>query len=133
MKKMWEFKTKNFVVTWHIEKEPVDTNYMEPSLAHECETKVRSGEWKCFTSRIQVVHRVTGEVLGEDWLGNSIYASPAEFRDHIGMNGGGYGSYFSQMVREALQQARTAYPVVLKRMRKDVAAKQAAVACTLRR
>lgn len=105
MRRMWKFATRNFRIEWLIEREPVDTSYMDPALAQECRTKVRSGEWKCFSSCIRVVHKRTGEVLAEEWLGNSIYANPAEFRDHIGSNGQ-WGSYFTNMVRRAVADAR---------------------------
>lgn len=132
MKTKWKFSTKNFMVTWATEKEQVDTADMDPSLAAECRSKVNSGEWTCFNSRVQVTHRATGVVLGEAWLGNSIYADSTEFRDHFGIADTECGSYFSQMVRESLAEARKAYPKLLVTLRKEVKLKNAALSCTLR-
>lgn len=69
---------------------------------------------------LSVTHRATKIKLGEAVLGGSIYEKPAEFRDHFGMNGKGHGSYFSQMVREAIAEARKRLPVVMQRLRDDI-------------
>jgi hypothetical protein len=107
MKKMWEFKTKNFTVQWHIEPDSdCDTSFDETG---ETQEKIDSGEWECFSSRIRVIHNGTRTTLGEDWLGGSIYEDPEKFRDHIGAQGK-HGSYFRQMVRSAISEAREAWP-----------------------
>lgn len=111
-KLMWSFRTKNFTVNWFIEDDVLDTSYMEKSQARQCQRNVASGKWECFQSEIQVVHNGTGVCLGESYLGNSIYADPADFRDHFGMRQKGHGSYFSDMVREALGQARERFPTL---------------------
>lgn len=50
--------------------------------------KVNSGEWGVYLFRVAVTHKETGLQLGTDYLGNSIYADPAEFsREHIGARG----------------------------------------------
>lgn len=112
MKTMWKFKTRNFTVIWDIEREPFDPCYMDAALIAECRKNIRTGAWKCFASTISVVENSTGAELGAAHLGNSIYANPAEFRDHIGMNARGHGSYFSQMVREAIAEARATFPAM---------------------
>ncbi len=119
-KKMWSFKTPQFIITWEIEKDPLDTSYMDASLAKECRQNVKSGKWKCFTSEISVTHRATKIKLGEAFLGGSIYENPADFRDHFGMNSKGHGSYFSQMVREAVEEARKRLPAVMQKLRDDI-------------
>jgi hypothetical protein len=113
MKKMWQFKTKNFTIQWHIEADSYcDTSFDETG---EIQEKINSGEWECFTSRMRVIHNTTGATLGEDYLGGSIYADPAEFRDHIGAQGK-YGSYFRDMVSTAISEARVAWPEMQKGM-----------------
>ena len=126
-KVMWRFKTKHFTVEWLIEKDPLDTSYMDRSLAQECREKVRSGEWKCFSSEIRVILNHSKLALGEAFLGNSIYAKPAEFRDHFGMNRKGHGSYFSQMVREAVSEARVRFARLQQESKQDVLRKQRAL------
>lgn len=132
MKKMWSFKTAHFRVEWLVERDALNTDYMDPDLANECRTKVRSGEWKCFTSTIRVVHLATKNVLSESYLGNSIYADPSEFRDHFGMNGKGYGSYFSDMVREAIADARKAFPAFQKEANAEIKRQMRALNCAIK-
>lgn len=99
---MWTFKTKRFTVKWEITPDDdCDTSFDDTG---ETADKIASGEWQCFVSRVSV--ELDGRVIGEDWLSGSIYANPADFRDHIGMNARGHGSYFSDMVREAVREAR---------------------------
>lgn len=103
MKKMWEFKTKNFTVQWHIEPDSgCDMSWDETG---EIQEKINSGEYECFISRMRVIHNGTGLTLGEDYLGGSIYANPADFRDHIGAQAK-HGSYFRDMVHSAISDAR---------------------------
>lgn len=106
MKRMWTFNTRHFQVAWDIEDDELCTRYMEKDLAAQCKRLVARGTWKCFSSRISVTHCGTGVVLSEVYLGGSIYGRPAEFRDHFGMKAKGHGSYFSDMVREAVAEAR---------------------------
>lgn len=120
MKTMWKFKTKHFTVQWRIEKDTLYTDGMDRDTAKECRDMVRSGKWKCFASEISVVHTASGAVLGEAFLGGSIYENPEEFRDHFGMNQKGYGSYFSQMVREAIEEARVNFAKMQRRVEDDM-------------
>ncbi|MCZ2113534.1 MAG: hypothetical protein LC131_06835 [Anaerolineae bacterium] len=131
-KVMWKFKTKNFTVIWKIQPDVLDTRYMENDLANECSKKVRSGEWKCFMSEIQVIENSSKVALGEAFLGGSIYANPADFRDHFGMNKKGHGSYFSDMVREAIREARIAFPEHKARIKREIQTKQKLLSVMLR-
>lgn len=121
MRTMWKFQTKHFVVKWQIEREAFDASYMDKNLVKECRAKIRSGEWKCFASKISITHKQSGTELAAEYLGNSIYANPADFRDHFGMTGMGYGSYFSDMVHAAITAARDEYPRMRERAQKQVA------------
>ena len=107
---MWTFETRNFRVVWTITPcYDIDLSWDDTGEAAE---KITNGEWDAFDSQIRVYHRPTGLELGAAYLGQSIYANPAEFRDHIGIkaksrqDGCNYGSYFSGMVREAVAEAR---------------------------
>jgi hypothetical protein len=46
-------------------------------------------------------------MVASEYLGNSVYANPADFRDHVGIKAThpGCGSYFADMVREVIQHA----------------------------
>jgi len=102
---IWEFKTLNFTIRMTAEDEfDVDLSWDESGEAAE---KIASGEWSVFCAKCAVLFE--GVEIGTDYLGNCIYADPKEFRDHIGMNAGGYGSYFSDMVRGAIRDARGAW------------------------
>ncbi len=121
MKTMWKFQTKHFVVKWQIERESFDASYMDEGLAQECRAKIKSGEWKCFNSKISVTHKQSGVELSAEYLGNSVYANPAEFRDHFGMKSKGHGSYFADMVHDAIDSARKEYPRMRERTLKQAA------------
>jgi hypothetical protein len=72
----------------------------------ETQEKVNSGEWSCVEFRVRVIHKKTGLVLGEDHCGNSIYANPADFaKEHIGA-AGRWGSYFRDLISDAIAEAR---------------------------
>lgn len=123
--KLWSFETKNFRVMCNTFDEPFRAPYMDADLADECRAKTKSGEWKCFTVEVTVLHKPTGAMLANEYLGQCIHANRKEFRDHVGINeksrrdGRAYGSYFSQMVREACSAAR----IELKELRTEEIAK----------
>lgn len=111
---IWTRRTRNFTIdlAWEYEPDP-DLSFDDTG---ETAAKVDSGEWTCCAFRV-TVHGPTGELLGADYLGNSIYAAPAEFIDHRACGrenrrlaaagqAGRCGSYFSDMVHEACTQAR---------------------------
>lgn len=132
MKQMWKFNTAHFSVIWLTEPDVLNTDYMDPDVARECRQKVRSGEWKCFSSVVRVVHRATKAVLAEAYLGNSIYADPREFRDHLGCRNKGYGSYFSDMVREAILETRKSFPAFQTRATIVIRQQQKALNCSIK-
>lgn len=116
METMWTFSTKNFTVTWSIY--PCD--YLDLSWDETGETAaaIESGKFFAFDSVVSVSFQ--GVIIGQDHLGQSIYENPEDFRDHFGMNQGNWGSYFSDMVREAVREAR-AYLKNIPPMRETVA------------
>lgn len=98
---MWKFHTKNFSISWQIAPcEDLDLSWADTET---CE-KIEAGIYTAFDSRMVVYCH--GEEVGCDYLGQSIYEHPAEFRDHIGARGK-YGSYFTDMVHQAVTEART--------------------------
>jgi len=130
-KKMWSFRTQNFTVIWEIEEDVLDTAYMDEALAEECRENVRRGMWECFMSTVKVIENSTKLALGEAYLGGSIYANPAEFRDHFGMNRKGHGSYFSDMVRKAIADARKAWPAFKTQVEREIHSRQKMLAVNL--
>lgn len=107
---IWSFKTKRFTVTldWEWEEDP-DLSWDETG---EVIAKLQSGEWGNYTFRLRVL--LDGREIACDYLENSIYADPMEFyREHIGLgakrraDGKNYGDYFSDMVRQAIGEARS--------------------------
>jgi len=106
--KVWEFKTARFAVKLECAEEILpDLSWDETG---EIQEKINSGELYNFTFRVCVY--LDGARIGSDYLGNSIYANPADFRDHIGLakksreDGRDYGSYFRDMAQTAIEQAR---------------------------
>lgn len=99
---MWSFKTARFVVSWEVTPDPdCDLSFDDTGEVRE---NIESGLWECFGSRVRVT--LDGVTIGQDDLWGSIYEHPKDFRDHFGMNTKGHGSYFSDMVREAVGHAR---------------------------
>lgn len=102
----WKFQTKNFLVEWLTDDEPLDTRGVTPAQARSWKAKVDSGKWQCFASTFRVTFLPTHTVLAEEYLGGSIYANPQDFRDHFFMTKKGHGSYFRQKVEDAIRSAR---------------------------
>jgi len=96
------FATKRFVVKLQWEPEQfAELSWMD-AADHR---KIESGEWINCTFRVAVF--LDGARIVEQSLGNSVYADPADFaREHYGTAGTGAGGYFSDMVREAIRDAR---------------------------
>lgn len=109
--RIWQFKTRNFRVelSAEIEQYP-DLSWDDDG---EVSAKLESGEWTNYYFAVRV-YGPHGEELAADYLGNSIHADASEFRDHLGLaaksraDGRNYGSYFVDMVRTAIAEAREA-------------------------
>ena len=102
--KIWEFHTKNFTVVMTAEPEhDVDLSW---DGSGEVAGKINDGTYEVFCAKCTVLYR--GAEIASDYLGQCIYANVSEFRDRIGCKAGGYGSYFSDMVRAAVTKARLA-------------------------
>lgn len=101
---MWRFETARFAVIWDVTpSEDVDLSWDETGETAE---NLNSGLWVAFDSRMRV--ELDGVEIAADYLCGSIYEHIREFRDHVGMNARGHGSYFSDMVRTAVKEARKA-------------------------
>ena len=95
--KLWSFKTKHFEV--FCEATPED----DPDLSwadEETLARLERGIYVNICWHIGVLHN--GHEIGTAYLGNSIYEDPRDFlHEHRGIQ-----SYFSDMVREAIAEAR---------------------------
>ena len=106
--KIYSFKTKNFEIrVTAIDEIDPDFSFDETG---ETAAKVEAGDWQCFSVKAAVYFR--GNEISADYLGNCIYADPVEFRDNVGLreksrkDGRNYGSYFSDMVKQSIADAR---------------------------
>ena len=105
---LWTFDTKNFRIEWRVRPcHGLDLSWDDDGSVAE---GLESGQLEAFDSEMVVLYR--GQEVGADYLGQSIHENVSDFRDHIGINmksradGCNYGSYFSDMVREAVAEAR---------------------------
>lgn len=112
---IWQFKTKHFIVRMSCEydQDTVDLSWDDTGEVAE---KLADGEWAVYTFHAEVIERATGNTIGEDYLGGSIYGDPEDFRDHVGSQGK-HGSYFTDMIREAIREARKTYATERPRLR----------------
>lgn len=99
---LWTFKTPHFTINWDVA--PEDDLDLSWDDTGEVRDKLERGVYSAFQSRMIVY--CDGAEVGTDYLGGSVYENVRDFRDHFGMNGKGHGSYFSDMVREAIREAR---------------------------
>jgi len=103
---IWTFHTKRVTVTLACTPE------MDPDLSWaDAETleKIERGDYVAVTFRVRVA--VDGRTMGEDYLGNSIYADVRDFARER-------GGYFSDMVANAIAEARRmlAHPLPVRRI-----------------
>lgn len=106
--RVWQFKTKNFLIAFDAEEEfDLDLSFDDTGEVRE---KIEDGEYVAFCAVLRVYYR--GSEIASEYLGQCIHESADDFRDHIGIaeksrkDGRNYGSYFSDMVREAIREAR---------------------------
>lgn len=110
---IWEFRTKQFAVIFSVcPDEDLDLSWDEDG---ETARGLDSGLYVAFVARVQVIHMASGIVLGSDHLGNCVYESARAFMNHRGIKHhrpypgaeeGLCGSYFTDMVRGAIEEAR---------------------------
>lgn len=108
MNLIWQFQTARMVVECgYTPEEDPDLSWADD----ETNAQLESGGLVNVTFWVKV--RVGRMVVGTSSLGNSVYADPRDFaREHFGLrplsrrDGVTYGSYFPDMVREAIHEAR---------------------------
>lgn len=116
---MREFKTANWIVRCSAEEEQdLDLSWDEDGSIRK---GIDSGKFIVFCAHVEVIHRPTGATLGDDYLGQCIYRSFDDFMDHraCGKQNRKWakqgkdqrcGSYFADMISEAIAEARKQYP-----------------------
>jgi hypothetical protein len=118
---IWKFETANFTIDCSIEHE-CGYQYDGDDESGEIQQQLDDGLLIAFTTRIRVTHRETGAILGEDYLSGSIYADPREFiKEHYGCKPKGYSSYFPDMVRSAISEARKTFAMLQRQKLREAA------------
>ena len=109
------FETRNFKVSIEAEYDyDLDLSFDEDGSTRKA---LESGELIAFQVSCIVTHKASGMDLGTDYLGGCIYKSLADFADHRECGkqnrklqrqkkAGRCGSYFSDMIHEAITEAR---------------------------
>jgi len=101
--RMWKFSTPNFTVVWYVSPcDDLDLSWDDDGSIRD---GLNSGKYVAFDSEVSVFFK--GRKIASEYLGQSIYENVKDFRDHFGAANKGYGSYFSDMVRQAIREART--------------------------
>lgn len=99
---IWEFETKHVLIRVSaISEDDLDLSFDDDGSIRQ---GLESGKYIAFCARAQCF--INGHEMGCDYLGGCIYETTDAFRDHLGCKAGGYGSYFSDMVRECIREAR---------------------------
>ena len=112
---IWSFKTANFRVAYEVMPEDdLDLSWDDTGEVRE---GLASGKFIAFQAKVAVYDLTTGNEIGADYLGQCIYESAEAFMDHreCGKQNREYaargeagrcGSYFSDMVKGAIAEAR---------------------------
>ena len=112
---MREFRTTNYIVRISAEEDfDLDLSFDDTGRVLK---QLERGDLIGFVAHAEVIHTPTGSVLGEDYLGGCIYKSFADFMDHRACGKqnrkwakqgkeGRCGSYFKDMISEAISEAR---------------------------
>jgi len=99
---IYTFRTRDFCVK--VEAVPEYDPDLSFDESGETAEMIERGDWLCFAVRASLSFRDSD--IAEDFLGNCIYENFHDFRDNIGSKRGGYGSYFSDMIRQVIKEGR---------------------------
>ena len=99
---IWQFKTARFMVEVTAEEESCfDLSWDKGGSVAD---GIESGEFEVFCAKCAVYFE--GKEVASDFLGGCIYENIADFKNNSGINATGCGSYFSDMVKSAISEAR---------------------------
>lgn len=107
--RVWKFQTQNFRIEYNVS--PEDDLDLSWDVDGSVRKGIEDGKYVAFIAEVRVVHKPTGAELGSDYLGGCIYENAQQFRDHIGLRGKS-GSYFLDMVRTAIHEARDTFATI---------------------
>ena len=108
-KEIWSFETKNYRVVYAVEPEyDLDLSW---DISGATRKGLDSGQLVAFVAHVYVIHKPTGIMLGDAYLGECVYETPEAFIDHRGARGI-YGSYFVDMIRVVIENARKARELI---------------------
>jgi hypothetical protein len=94
-----EFNTKNYTVrVAALEEFDLDLSWDEDGTTAK---GIEDGTYIAFCAHATVVHRATGAILANDYLGNCVYNNLRDFEKNSG--------YFQDMVHTVVKEARTNY------------------------
>lgn len=112
-----EFRTARFVVVVDAIEDysALDDLACSPEAQAELRENLDSGQWILFTARARVL--LDGDVIASDYLVGCVYASLADFADHMACgranrehakegHAGRCGSYFADMIATVCAEAR---------------------------
>jgi hypothetical protein len=120
------FETANYTVRISAEEEyDLDLSFDNTGRVQK---QLERGDLIAFVAHVEVIHKPTGMVIGEDYLGGCIYKSFDDFMDHRACGKqnrkwakhgkeGRCGSYFSQMISDAITEARESFPVLVDKLK----------------
>jgi hypothetical protein len=123
---MREFTTRNYTVRVSAEEEwDLDLSFDETGRVLK---QLERGDLIAFVAHVEVIHKPTGMVIGEDYLGGCIYKNFDDFMDHRACGKqnrkwakqgkeGRCGSYFAQMIGDAIAEARESYPALVDKLK----------------
>jgi hypothetical protein len=100
---IWSFRTKNFRVDYDVtDEDDLDLSWDEDGCVRQ---GLQSGKYVAFQARVAVYWK--GHEIGADYLGGCIYENVEQFMDHRGIKRQpNCGSYFTDMIRTAIKEAR---------------------------
>jgi len=114
LENIYTFHTRNFT----IKVDAMEENYPDLSWDETGETAemIERGDWLCFAVKATLSFR--GMEIAEDYLGNCIHENTRDFRDHLGIaKHKGVGSYFSQMIRNVIEEGRNTLALIPKNLK----------------
>lgn len=149
---VYEMKTKNFIVrytaTYSQDFWEAITDYMEEDIIEKLAEQYENGEIIIFDCLLEVIHKETNEILGEDRIGNCIHENFKDFIDYVGTGytaslnklqknpddfhsketvkhfekygNNKFGSYFKDLVSGAIKQAKQSEEYHLLKMQKRI-------------
>lgn len=114
LENIYTFNTRNFTVKVDaMQEEYPDFSFDETGEAQEM---IERGDFLCFAVKATLSFR--GMEIAEDYLCQCIHENARDFRDHLGIaKHKNVGSYFSQMVRNVIEEGRNTLALIPKNLK----------------